>query len=266
MQWKSNVDKLILEWLANRTPPSCIRVNMVSMALAINPQSEIVKEVPCVKYIRNLRTVLSLVTKCLAGQVVGSCTKIKQLHTDGTSHKGTEIVNLICRILTDDKQLKTICLAGDIIPEDGTAECQSTAIVNQFSETGRLLEGWRDMTSEIYANDPELSSLLLQIPKKEDICVSKTLGATLESDNCSTARLNQSLMSQKCIAIAKQVGINDKTKLYHSYGHCFNHQRNTLCKAVAGGFNRRIGEALAKDLPSFAHHHRISSDLMNVHR
>ena len=70
------------------------------------------------------------------------------------------------------------------------------------------------MTNKMYAHDPELSALLLQIPRKEDICVSKTLGATLESDNCSTARLNQSLMSQKCIAIAKQVGINDKTKLY----------------------------------------------------
>ena len=33
MHWKPNVDKLILAWLANRTPPSCIRVNIVSMAL-----------------------------------------------------------------------------------------------------------------------------------------------------------------------------------------------------------------------------------------
>ena len=266
MPWTMNVDKLILDWLANRTPPSCIMVNIVSMALAIHPHSALVKEVPCVKYVRNLRSVLALVTKCLAGKVVGSCTKIKQLHTDGTSHKGTEIVNLICGILTTDKQLKTICLAGDIIPEDGTAECQSTAIVNQFSQTGRLLEGWRDMTNQMYGTDPELTAFLLEIPRKEDVCVSKTLGANLASDNCSTARLNQSKMSQKIIEKAKQVGITDRTKLYHSYGHCFNHQRNTLCKAVAGGFNRRIGEALAEDLPAFAPHLRISGELMNVHR
>ena len=100
----------------------------------------------------------------------------------------------------------------------------------------------------MYANDPELTSLLLVIPRKEDVCVSKTLGANLASDNCSTARLNQSKMSQKIIETAKKVGITDKNELYHSYGHCFNHQKNTLCKAVAGGFNRRIGEALAEDL------------------
>ena len=111
MQWKSDVDKLIIEWLANRTPPSCIRVNMVSMALAINPKSEIVKEVPCVKYIRNLRNVLSLVTKCLADKAIGGSAKIKQLHVDRTSHKGTEIVNIISGILTK-KQLTEDHLSG----------------------------------------------------------------------------------------------------------------------------------------------------------
>ena len=73
-------------------------------------------------------------------------------------------------------------------------------------------------------------------------------------------------MSQKIIETAKQVGIADKNKLYHSYGHCLNHQQNILCKAVARAFNRRIGEALAEDLPAFAPHLRISGELMNVHR
>ena len=30
--WNINSDKLILNWLANRTPPSCIRVNLLFMA------------------------------------------------------------------------------------------------------------------------------------------------------------------------------------------------------------------------------------------
>ena len=63
------------------------------------------------------------------------------MHTDETSHKDTEIVNLICDILTQDIKLRTICVAGDIIAEDGTAECQSTVIVNQFSESGQPLDG-----------------------------------------------------------------------------------------------------------------------------
>ena len=135
-EWNTVADKLILEWLSNCTLPSCIRVNILSMALTINPNNKVVKEIPCAKYIQNMCTVLSLVTKCLAGKMIGSSTKIKQLHTNGTSHKGTEVVNLICSILSHDNKLQTICLAGDIISKNGTVECQSTAIVNQFSETG----------------------------------------------------------------------------------------------------------------------------------
>ena len=43
MEWNTNSYKLILNWLANRTPPSCIQVNLLSMALAINPNFEVVK-------------------------------------------------------------------------------------------------------------------------------------------------------------------------------------------------------------------------------
>ena len=39
-----------------------------------------------------------------------------------------------------------MCLAGDIMPEDGTAEYQSAAIVDQFTESGKLLKGWREQT------------------------------------------------------------------------------------------------------------------------
>ena len=85
------------------------------------------------------------------------------------------------------------------------------------------------MTNQMYGTDLELTALLLKIPRKEDVCVSKTLGVNLASDNCSTARLNQSKMSQKIVETAKQVGITDKNKFFHSYGHCFNHQQNTSC-------------------------------------
>ena len=56
MKWNTNSDKLILNWLANRTPPSCIRVNLLSVALAINLNFEVVKEIPCVRHIQVLRT------------------------------------------------------------------------------------------------------------------------------------------------------------------------------------------------------------------
>ena len=85
---------------------------------------------------------LSDVTQAVAGKTIAESTKIKQLHTDGTSHKGTEIFNIVCSILNKDNKLKTICLAGDIIPEGGNAACQSGDIVNQFSQNGQVLERW----------------------------------------------------------------------------------------------------------------------------
>ena len=167
MEWNTNTDKLILNWLANRTPPSCIRVNLISMALATNPNFEVVKEIPCVRHIQVLCTVLSGVTQAVAGKTIAESTKIKQLHTDGTSHKGTEIVNIVCSILNKDNQLKTICLSGDIIPEDGTFAFQSAAIVNQFSNSGQLLERWYKDTHKMYANHNNLPAFIAQILRKE---------------------------------------------------------------------------------------------------
>ena len=130
MEWNTNDDKLILNWLTNRTQPSYIQVNLLLMALAINPNFEVVKDIPCVRHIQVLLTVLSDATQDVDGKTIAESTKIKQLHTDGTSHTGTEIFNIVCSILNKDKRLKTICLSRDIILEDGTAACQRAAIVN----------------------------------------------------------------------------------------------------------------------------------------
>ena len=83
-----------------------------------------------------MRNALSLITKCLAGKDIVNSIHVKQLHSDETSHKGTEIINVILGVLTNIKKLRAICLAGDIIPEDGTSERQSAAIVDQFTKCG----------------------------------------------------------------------------------------------------------------------------------
>ena len=64
-----------------------------------------------------------------------------QIHNDANIHKETEIVNLITNVLTKNIQLRTICLPGTILPVEGSAECQRTALVNKFSESGQLLGG-----------------------------------------------------------------------------------------------------------------------------
>ena len=128
------------------------------------------------------------VTQAVAGKTIAKSTKIKQLHTDRTRHKVTEIFNIVCGILNKDNQLKTICIASDIIPEGGTSACQSAAIVNQFSHSSQLLERWYKETHEMYANHNDLPAFLSKIPRKESLCVLRTLGATISADNCSTAR------------------------------------------------------------------------------
>ena len=87
MIWNLNSNKLILEWLANRTPPSCIRVNIISMTLTTNPNTDIANNVLCVKYIKNLQSELSMLTKYLAGKEVGSSVEVTQMHADATTHK-----------------------------------------------------------------------------------------------------------------------------------------------------------------------------------
>ena len=189
------------------------------MALAINPNFEVVKDIPCVRHIQVLRTVLSDVTQSVAVKTISEYTNIKQFHTDRTSHKGTEIVNIVCSILNKDKKLKTICLAGDIIPEDGTAAYQSAVIVNQFSKSGQLLERWYKETIKMYANHNDLPVFLAQIPRKESLCVSRTLGATISADNCRTARCTQSRTLKMIIDISRTKGITDKKLLVHHFGH-----------------------------------------------
>ena len=44
------------------------------------------------------------VIQAVAGKTIAVSTRIKQLHTDVTSHKGTEIVNIVCSVLNKDNQ------------------------------------------------------------------------------------------------------------------------------------------------------------------
>ena len=118
----------------------------------------------------------------------------------------------------------------------------------------------------MYANHNELPDFLAQIPRKESLCVSRTLGATISEDNCSTARSTQSRTSKMIIDIARTKGITYKKLLVHHFGHCQNHIRNGWCNEVAIGFGKRAGDALADSLPCFAPHLRISGELGNIHR
>ena len=83
-EWLPHVDKLILEMLANHTPPSCIQANIYAMAKVILPGVDAVKDLPSLNHIKNLRTKLWLLTKTLAAYQISNAKVWKQLHTDGT--------------------------------------------------------------------------------------------------------------------------------------------------------------------------------------
>ena len=56
MELNINSDKQIIEWIANLKPPSYIWINIISMAMATNPKSEITNMIPCIEYIKNMRS------------------------------------------------------------------------------------------------------------------------------------------------------------------------------------------------------------------
>ncbi len=144
MKWKSHMDKIILEMLANGTPPSSIPGNIMACSKYMLPNYDVVKEVPCVEYIRNLRDVLKLTSKTLSAKCVGESKIIKQVHSNETIKRGKSVLGVVNSVLQEDDWIKTICLVGDIIPENGTAEEQSREIIQSFSDGGKLLENWRD--------------------------------------------------------------------------------------------------------------------------
>ena len=115
---------------------------------------------------------------------VGRSLKIKQLHADETTKRGKSVLGVVTTILQENNKLKTICLAGDIIPENGTAEVQTKEIILSFAEGGRFLDDWREQTKMMYANDPDLNEMINQIPGRERLSVSRLLKVFYTSDTC----------------------------------------------------------------------------------
>ena len=160
MEWTARVDKLILEMLYNRTPPTCIQANILAMARAFFSGGDIVKEIPCVKYIRNMRTTLLTITKTLAAYEIGNAKELKQTHTDETSKRQVSILNVVNNILNQNNELKTICLAGDIMPVNGTTEEQSKAVIGSFAEGGRLMECWIAKHKDMFGDNDDVQEHL----------------------------------------------------------------------------------------------------------
>ena len=186
--------------LTNRTPPNCIQANIYAMARVLFPNQNIVIELPSLKHIKNLQTVLSLITKSLAAYSLGNAKVWKQLHMDDTERRRKSLVNVVMTLLDNDYYLKTICLSGLIIAKDKSSEKQSRSVISYFDEAGRLLKGWRDKTAEMYPNEPEL---LEQLPVPKDVTVTRLIGGMVSHDNCHGANKAVTLLADDIIEIGK---------------------------------------------------------------
>jgi hypothetical protein len=259
-EWLPEVDKLILEMLANRTPPTCIQANIYAMSQVIHPTIDVVKELPCIKHIKNMRTVLSYNTKALAAYRLGNAKVWNQLHTDETARRQSSIVNVVISILECDNQLKTICLSGSIIPLDGTAEEQSRAIIASFHESGKLLKEWRETTAEMYPEDIEL---LDTIPKPVDMSPTKLLGGYISHDNCATANKTGDILCDKIIQAGKDAGLNEAELVLYQ-GHCFQHLRNTWFEAIEKFLSNKLSTDLKEDMDGIPSQFRVAKTIAEL--
>lgn len=143
-EWEPHVDKLIMEMLVNRTPPTCIQANIFAMARVLFPEVDVVLELPSLRHIQKMRTATGTCGKAMAPKVIAEAEVWKQLHTDETSCRQTSLVNVVMGIQDENQELTSVCLSSSIIAEDGTADQQCRAILSCFDESGELLEGWRE--------------------------------------------------------------------------------------------------------------------------
>ena len=207
MEWTVQCDKLVMELLANRVPPTSIQASILAMARSFFHGHDIVYQLPCVKSIRNMRSTLLQTTKSLAAYGLGSTESWKQLHTDKTSRRQISLVNVVIGLLGTDGVLRSICLLGSIIAEDSTAENQSHAIISSFNELAQLLADWIEMTKEMY---PGCDDLVILILRPSSMCVSKLLNGMISTDTCNTAQLTRSTVINHIYGICIEKGMSEK--------------------------------------------------------
>ena len=83
--WPSFIVQMCIELLSHRLPPSCIAPSILTIASYLLPEQDIVQKLPTTRWVRQLRTVLTGVTKTLAAFTLALVEFYCQLFTDGTS-------------------------------------------------------------------------------------------------------------------------------------------------------------------------------------
>ena len=248
--------------LAHRTPPTCVAPNILSAAELLLPNTTIVKQLPGIRFIRYCRTILLHVTKTLAAYEIANSQYFEQLFTDGTSRRQTDMQNVVVGILKDSG-FRRIILSGCILAVDESADSTLGAISGCFRESGKILDGWRNITKELYPDRPDLLAL---IPRGSQLALTKLgkHGFTM-TDTCDTARKLRRLIADEVKQIAQEQGLPvDEINVREA--DCWQHLRNVWFGAVSKSINEYLCDVLASDLKELPPIYRINLDIDDLMR
>ena len=201
-----------------------------------------------------MHTVLALVMKYLACHHIGSAKEIKQLNTDETSRRRISITNVVFGLLTEDEELRNICLTGLLISPDGTTDHQSESIIGAFGEAKRNVKLWREETQRMYPNELEL---LDELPTEEDLDPTRMLGGTISHDTCNSAQKTGRLLAEALKQLGREKGFSEEQLVVYQ-GNCWNHIRNIWLGAIDNYLARQLEEHMKNDLELIPFHMRVS--------
>ena len=149
--WDWRTILLVVEMLVHCTPSSCISPNILSVLELFIPDKALVKELPSLWFVHNVRTLLQFMTKALAAFIIGKSESIDQTLTDSPNHRQTSLQALICGFMSDN-DFNMVTLSSCIIAEEENAQSLMQSIIHAFKESGELLQAWRDVTPELFPN------------------------------------------------------------------------------------------------------------------
>lgn len=265
-QWDHVITQLVLEWLANKTPPSAISKNLITAAELLIPNTPIVKELPHISFVRGSRAVLACVTKTLAAYVVASSDVIEQLFTDGTNRRQTPLNNVILKVKHNGVS-KNIALDTCIIAVNETAESIKYAVLQCFKDCSLLLDHWRSVTATLYPSRPELVEM---IPPSSDLNIAKLgkgSGGNVMTDTCNGAKKLQRLIIEevKAMAVSDGVNITDEQLVVRS-GVCWQHLRNIWFEGAKKWADAFMQNLLKDDLEALPRMYRFNVDIVDLLR
>ena len=253
---------MILEMLSHRTPPSCVAANILTIAELLNPDFNMVKELPSLSFIRECRSVNLHLTKTMSAYTLAKVKEYSELFSDGTSRRQTSIQNLIIGFL-EDGGFKTVALSTSILAEDDTATSLNESILRTFKEGQQLLDQWRETTKRMF---PGRDDILDLIPKSIDLTLAK-LGRNgmVMTDTCRTAQKFRRLLVASIEGICLEAGMSpDEIKMFE--GDCWHHLRNIWFGAVIKQLNKSLSGLWEQDLDDIPNIFRVCADINDLLR